>query len=129
MKILIIGQNRGDIQKYKNALCSVGFEVRLAESAIAGLKSLTENTFKVILLELLLNDMHGLDFIKKLRTNEPDFNTPIVILSESFDELIIKESYRLNVNDYLIKSNFTPEQIADYVKKAVYTQNTLINKS
>lgn len=120
MKILVIENNQKDAKKYKDALSSIGFQTQIAESAIQGLKILNEDTFDLVLLNIMLHDMHGLSLIKKLRNNNSNFNTPIVILTEVSDDNIIKEAYELNVSGYLIKSSYTPEQIADYIKTALF---------
>ncbi|MFA5932906.1 MAG: response regulator [Microgenomates group bacterium] len=120
MKILIIEHNDTIAQKYKDALTQIGFAVIHAKSAVAGLKILNEDIFSLILLNIMLPDMHGLNLIKNLHKNNPGFNTPLVILTENAEDNLIQESYNLNVRGYLIHAIHTPEQVADCVKAALY---------
>lgn len=120
MKILVIENNKEDAKKYQNALSSIGFQVQIAESAIQGLKILSEGSFNLVLLNVMLHDMHGLSLIKKLHNNNPDFKTQIVILADNIEDNIIEEAYNLHCSGYLIKSHYTEQQIADYIKTALF---------
>lgn len=119
-RILIIENNKEDAQKYKNAISSIGFHTQIAESAIKGLKILDEESFDLILLNIFLSDMHGLSLIQKIKNKNPHLKTQFIILTELTDDEIIKEAYSLPVNGYLIKSHYSPEQIADYIKTSLF---------
>lgn len=120
MKILLIENNINEAKKYGQALSSCGFQVHHTKGAIEAIKKLNEEKFGLVLLNIMLPDMHGLNLIKNIHANNPDFNTPLVILTENHDDNLINEAYNLNVNGYLVKSNYTPEQIADYIKTALF---------
>jgi CheY-like chemotaxis protein len=120
MKILLIENNLSEAKKYEQALLSFGFQMYHAKGAIEAIKKLNEEKFSLILLNIILHDMHGLNLIKTLQKNNPDFNIPIVILTNSDDDIIIEEAYKLNVSGYLIKKNYAPEQIADFIKNSLY---------
>lgn len=119
-KILIIENNKEDAKKYRDALSLIGFQTQIAESAIQGLKILNEDSFNLVLLNVMLHDMHGLSLIKKLHNNISDFNTQIIILADNVDDNIIAEAYNLHCSGYLIKSHYTEQQIADYIKTALF---------
>lgn len=119
-KILIIENNKEEAKKYKNALSSIGFQVQIAESAIQGLRILNEEKFTLVILNIMLHDLHALSLIKKARSKDPNMNISFVILTDITDEDMIKEAYALQVSGYFIKSQHTPEQIADYVKKSLF---------
>lgn len=120
MKILIIENNVEDARKYEESLSSKGFQVHHAKGGIEGIKKLNEDTYNLILLNIMLPDMHGLNFIKTIRNHFPDNKAPMVILTECADDQVIEEAYKLHISGYLVKPDYTPEQIAEYVKGALY---------
>lgn len=120
MKILIIENNSDIAQKYKNSLSSAGFQVGLAKSAIEGIKILKDSAFSLILINPFLPDMHGLNLIKNIHKNNPEFTTPFVILTEDIDEKMIQEAYNLNICGYLIHSHYSPDEVTKYIKHALF---------
>ena len=57
----------------------------------------------VILLDLKLPRIHGLDVLKELKSHATFKTIPVVVLTTSSDDLDIKAAYELGVNSYIIK--------------------------
>jgi two-component system, response regulator len=58
---------------------------------------------KVILLDLKLPKVSGLEVLKQLKCNEETRTIPVVVLTSSQEERDMVESYRLGVNSYIVK--------------------------
>ena len=58
---------------------------------------------RLILLDLKLPKVSGLDVLRRLKSTEATKAVPVVILTSSREERDIVESYRLNVNSYIVK--------------------------
>ena len=58
---------------------------------------------KVILLDLKLPKVDGLEVLKRIKSDERTRSIPVVVLTSSREERDIVESYRLGVNSYVTK--------------------------
>ena len=75
-----------------------------------------ENGPKVILLDLKLPKIDGLEVLRRLKADPRTKATPVVMLTSSREERDIIESYKLGVNSYIVKPvDF--EQLADAVRQ------------
>jgi two-component system, response regulator len=72
-----------------------------ARGAYSGRK--IENGPKVILLDLKLPRVDGLEVLKAAKSDERTKIIPVIVLTSSSEEKDIIESYRLGVNSYIIK--------------------------
>lgn len=62
-----------------------------------------ENTPKVVLLDLKLPKIDGLEVLKAIRSDRRTKLTPVVVLTTSKEESDLLTSYRLGVNSYIVK--------------------------
>ena len=93
---------------------NVANEVRVArdgEEALAYMKGIidgTERRPQLVLLDLKLPKVEGLDVLRAIRASDKTALLPVVVLTSSDEERDIVASYRLGVNSYIRKPvNFT----------------------
>ena len=72
---------------------------------------------RLVLLDLKMPKMDGIDVLKKIRSDERTRTIPVVILTSSAEERDMVESYRLGVNSYLVKP-LEFDKFVDVVTKA-----------
>lgn len=107
--ILII-EDEPEIRKFlKAALLSHDYKPAFAESAKEGIKLITAHPPEIIILDLGLPDMDGLDVIKTVREWS---NIPIIVLSARGQEEDKVNALELGADDYLTKPFGVPELLA-----------------
>lgn len=62
-----------------------------------------ENSLKIILLDLKLPKVDGLEVLRRIKSDPRTRTIPVVVLTSSREERDIVESYQLGVNSYIVK--------------------------
>ncbi len=75
---------------------------------------------RMILLDLKLPKLDGLEVLRRLKSDERTRNYPVVVLTSSREERDIAESYRLGVNSYLVKPVAFDEYLATVTSACRY---------
>jgi CheY-like chemotaxis protein len=113
MEILLVEDNPQDLQLTQRALRNVTNHIRVArdgaealeiifcESAHAARK--IEDAPKVILLDLKLPKVDGLEVLQRIKGDPRTKSIPVVVLTSSKEQSDVVESYKLGVNSYVVK--------------------------
>lgn len=62
-----------------------------------------ENSPKLVLLDLKMPKISGLEVLRQVKADERTKGIPVVVLTSSKEEPDVKEAYRLGVNSYIVK--------------------------
>ena len=79
-------------------------------------KYLETNTPDFVLLDLVLPGTDGYGILKKLRENIKTATIPVIIFSNLAEDKDIVKAKELGATDFMIKSNFTLDELADKIK-------------
>ncbi|NIN63363.1 MAG: response regulator [Anaerolineae bacterium] len=93
-----------------------GFEVLTAATGEEGINKLCLDNPELVLLDLELPDMSGLEIVKAVQ--EARSNVPIILMTAYGSESLAVEAFHLGVRDYMIKP-FTPTQVKDAIERAL----------
>ncbi|HXK61693.1 MAG TPA: response regulator [Acidobacteriota bacterium] len=131
IEILLVEDNPNDIELTQRALKKQNLANRLvivqdgaealdllfARGRYEGRK--IEDTPRVVLLDLKLPKVDGIEVLKALRGDDRTKKIPIVVLTSSSDERDVVETYKLGVNSYIVKPvNF--EKFAEVIRELGY---------
>jgi len=115
-KILLIEDDQFIRDLYERQFKLAGFEVDSAADGEIGLQKANINTYSMILLDLLLPKINGLDLLKTLKQNSQTKNIPVVILSNLANDTHLETGMRLGALAYIIKSQSTPRQVIEQIQ-------------
>lgn len=73
----------------------------------------------LILLDLQISEMNGVDALTIIRKNNWGKNIPVIILANLDQEESPKELKTLNIHSYIVKVNLTPRQVVQRAKEAL----------
>jgi len=114
-KILIIEDEELLAEMYEETFSLSGFEAFVASTEDEGITLAKEKNPDFILLDILLQDGNGLRFLQK-KSTDPDIAAIPVIAFSNFDDASTKETaYQLGVLEYIIKADYTPQQLIEKV--------------
>ncbi len=116
-KILIIEDERVLAEIYKEKLSGAGFEVSLALDAEGGFKAAKKEKPDLILLDVLLPGENGISFLSRLKKDPEISSIPVIVFSNYDDPKTKRKAFTLGAKSYLIKTNYTPSQLVDIIKK------------
>jgi DNA-binding response OmpR family regulator len=101
MNILIIEDDQRIAELIQRGLEEQGFATALAYDGLSGKKLALQNNYDLIITDIILPKMDGLDLCKQIRENKPD--TPIIMLTAlgTTDDKV--EGFDAGADDYLVK--------------------------
>lgn len=115
-KVLIIEDNEDLAEMYKLKLSLDGFEVEVAYDGEQGILKTVDKKPDLILLDLLMPNMTGFEFLRALRKNT-SVHTKIIVLSNLGQAENIKEAMDLGATEYMVKANTTPTMVVSRIKE------------
>lgn len=108
-RILLVEDNPDDVELARRALqrCGRPVELAVAEDGVAALELLSgapaDGLPDLVLLDLKLPRLGGLDVLSRLRAAPDTSQIPVVVLTTSLEERDLREAYRRGANSYLRK--------------------------
>ena len=115
-KVLIIEDDTFLQSLASRKLGSQGYEILIAKDSEEGFKVLEKNIPDMILLDLLLPGVDGFEFLEKIRASEKWKDISVIVFSNLSEEKDIKRAQDLGVKEYMIKANFTLDELTNKIK-------------
>jgi len=118
-KIVIIEDDPVISQMYRMKFEADGFDVQLANNGKRGVELVEAFSPDIILLDLQMPEMNGVDVLEIIRKNSWGKDIPVIILTNMGEEESPKEIRALGIHSYIVKANLTPRQVVQRVKEAL----------
>ncbi|TFG56206.1 MAG: response regulator, partial [Candidatus Aminicenantes bacterium] len=115
-KILVVDDEMGIREGCRRVLAEEGFDIDLAEDGTIGLLRVQEKAYDLILVDLMMPGIGGLDLIKKIHEIDPEIILVVITGYATIETAV--EATKRGAYDYLPKP-FTPEALAVLVKRGI----------
>src|SRR3989338_6651810 len=103
-KILLVEDEDFIRELYTRQLLKAGFSVKSTIDGQAGLEMLKNEVFDLVLLDIMLPGMNGLQLLREFKTHNPTSPMITILLTNLGQESVIKEGFELGAQAYLIKA-------------------------
>jgi PAS domain S-box-containing protein len=120
--VLIINDSPIERTTYRDYLqqeASFTYTVWEAESTAAALQLCSQQLPDGILLDYLLSDRNGLEFLVELKIDTGDNCPPVIMLNDRGNEAVAIQAFKAGVEDYLIKNEITSENLRYVIRAAI----------
>jgi len=114
---VLIAEDDSSIADMYSFKCNLaGMIARHAPNGMAALSMLEDFTPDVVLLDLMMPEMNGEEFLQQFRSRPQFSSTPVIILTNMGKEEIPKSITPDQVSDIIIKSDCTPSEVIEKIK-------------
>ncbi len=122
IRLLIVDDMPANLIYFKRVLTKLGISIDTFSSARDALKSASENNYQILLVDIQMPQMSGLDFCREFRQNI-NVHTPLVLITaHDLEEGDIKEIFESGATD-LIQKPIHPDKL--YYKMRAFMETAL----
>ncbi len=111
--VVIVEDNQLVASVYRSKLQAEGFSVEVAADGQAGLETIERARPDLVLLDLVLPKISGVEILEKLRARADFKNLPVIVFSSSY---VSDEAWRAGATEVLNKASNSPKQVVEEVK-------------
>jgi CheY-like chemotaxis protein len=108
--VLVVDDDEDIVCITQAMLVRRGFEVRVARNGKSALQALAERCPDVVLLDVMMPEMDGLEVLAHIRENPATARTPVILLTAKAQDVDVLKGYAGGA-DYYITKPFTREQL------------------
>lgn len=115
-RILVVEDEEYLRDLYVQILKQEGYEVDQAVDGDEAMKKLCNEEYDLILLDIILPKLDGLQVLDKCKKQQKDIHDKVVLLTNLSQDLVIAKAVDYGVRGYMVKSDVTPPDIVTEVK-------------
>lgn len=125
VKLLIIEDDNLISRMYQEIFSFDSYEVTVASDGQAGLEAARAVKPTLIMLDIMMPKMNGLEVLDKLKTDPETKQIPVIMLTNLSGEKDAQAALSKGAIKYIVKSHYDPKQISDMVKEILtaYTRD------
>ena len=118
-KILIAEDEEILSSLLKKKLTQQGYSVSIAKNGVIALEQMRKEKPDLLLLDVIMPQMGGFEVMEKMQEDPALRGIPIIIVSNSGQPVEIDKAKKLGAKDWIIKTEFDPQEVMDKVKKEI----------
>lgn len=118
-RILIIDDSLTIRTMEKNILSSANFNVEAVENPVEALKLMKHIQFDLIITDIEMPKMNGIEFLSKLKSDENYAKIPVIIMSSLLDKKTKDECISLGAENFITKGDFRHKSFVDEISSVL----------
>ena len=129
-KVLIIEDDPLISRLYQKVFKFEGYEVEEANNGKVGLQKVAESKPTLIMLDIMMPEMNGLEVLDKLKASDSTKSIPVVMLTNLAGSQDAEKALSKGAVKYIVKSEYDPKDVVKMVKEilAGYTREEVPGK-
>ena len=117
-KVLLVEDDVLLRELYSTILGKAGYSLLVAEDGEAAMDVIENNAgIKLILLDIMLPKVNGIEVLKQLKSNLSTEKIPVLLLSNLTEESIVQEALKMGAVGYMVKVRLTPKEVIQKVQE------------
>lgn len=118
-KVLCIEDEYFITELYERALTKAGYQVNTIVDGVAGLAEAQTNQYDIILLDIMLPNMSGLEILHELRdpAKTPELKAKIIITTNLDQGEEGRAAVEHRADGYIVKAEVTPKQLVEFLQQ------------
>ena len=116
MKILVVDDEDIVLESCQAVFELEGFEVMLVPSADEALKTMKNDNFALLLIDVKMPKHDGMYLMEKIKEQWP--NIPIIVMSGYYTKETIKEAFKMGAANFIAKP-FEPDELVKIVRQMI----------
>ncbi|NUN97873.1 MAG: response regulator [Candidatus Omnitrophica bacterium] len=115
-RVLVVDDDPIMSRVYWMKLNSEGYEVECAHDGQSAIESLYFKQFDLVLLDLVLPGLSGLEVLRNIRSRRETHHLPVVVLSNSYSGAQVEAAWEAGANRCMTKAGCTPKHLVELVR-------------
>jgi DNA-binding response OmpR family regulator len=120
-KILIIEDEEILSSLLSKRLEREGYEIVVAPDGEVGVETMKEQKPDLVLLDIVMPKKDGFQVMEEMQADEALSKIPVVIISNSGQPVELDRAKKLGAKDWLVKTEFDPQEVLDKVSRQIGT--------
>jgi len=113
--ILIIEDEHFISELYERALVKAGYQVKSIGDGASALKEAQTNNYDIILLDLMIPNITGIEILRTLKTQQPPIKAKIIITTNLEQRQDVRAEIEKQADAYVVKAELTPHELVDFL--------------
>ena len=118
-KVLMIEDESLIFELLQKKILKAGYEFYGARNGVDGLREMKRNKPDVVLLDIVMPKMGGLEVLEEMQQDKELKKIPVIVISNSGQPVELDRAQSLGARDWLVKTEFDPQEVIDKIKKQV----------
>lgn len=116
-QVLCVEDEQFISEMYTRALKKAGYEVTVMPDGVSGLKAAKTDKFDIILLDLMVPEMTGIEVLRHLRNQAetPKLKAKIIITTNLEQRDDVRADIEKQADGYVVKAELTPRELVDFL--------------
>lgn len=116
-KVLCVEDERFIGELYKRSLEKAGYTADVIPDGQKGLEAILTDTYDIVLLDIMVPQVLGIDILHTVRTQKPDLKAKIIITTNLEQDEQSRHAIEKEADGYLIKAEITPRELVEFLNQ------------